>query len=116
MGIVDAVFAGVVIAGGGAGQADAVGEGSTGSEHPGGDVEHVVASTEVSKEVAALGVGGGLGDGDAAVIRAHIADIAEMERDRNGVEGIIESGVANAVVVGVEEGQAGDAAVSFGDE
>ena len=59
---------------------------------------------------------GGLGDGDAAVIRAHIADVAEMERDRNGVEGIIESGVANAVVVGVEEGQAGDAAVSFGDE
>jgi hypothetical protein len=39
-----------------------------------------------------------------------------MERDGNGVEGIIESGVANAVVVGVEEGQTGDTAVSFGDE
>ena len=30
-----------------------------------------------------------------------------MERDGNGVEGITEIGVANAVVVGVEEGQAG---------
>jgi hypothetical protein len=59
---------------------------------------------------------GGLGNGDAAVIRAHVADIAEMERDGNGIEGIIESGVANAVVIGVKEGQAGDAAVSFGNE
>ncbi len=35
-----------------------------------------------------------------------MADVAKMERDGNGVEGITEIVVAIAVVVGVEEGQA----------
>ena len=52
------------------------------------------------------GIRGSLGDGNAAVICAHVADVAETEQDRNGIEGIIESGVTNAVVVGVKEGKA----------
>ena len=58
------------------------------------------------KGVHPHGVRGGLSDGNAAVICVHVADVAEMEREGNCVEGIIESGVVNAIVIGVEEGQA----------
>jgi hypothetical protein len=42
-----------------------------------------------------------------AMLLSFVPTSLTLQKDGNGVEGIIESGVVNTIVVGVEEGQAG---------